>query len=131
LVVPMTIANAVILDLAAIDGGRSIQALADFRTLTHMSGLSSSVFNRLSRFSHGGSAAIEHWQAHSFNGISNATQGSPTRGSGGHPHRKGNGRARSVTTHGRIHIRRRIAYPCSDRQAGQFDTASVDQRPLE
>lgn len=32
LVVPMTIANAVILDLAAIDGGRSIRALEEFKT---------------------------------------------------------------------------------------------------
>jgi len=31
LVVPMSLANAVILDLAAIDGGRSVQALDDFR----------------------------------------------------------------------------------------------------
>lgn len=31
LVVPMTLANAVILDLAAIDGGRSVRALDDFR----------------------------------------------------------------------------------------------------
>lgn len=33
LVVPMTIANAVILDLAAIDDGRSFKALEDYRTL--------------------------------------------------------------------------------------------------
>lgn len=32
LVVPMTVANAVILDLASIDDGRSIQSLSDFKT---------------------------------------------------------------------------------------------------
>ncbi|HEY4200385.1 MAG TPA: MurR/RpiR family transcriptional regulator [Devosiaceae bacterium] len=40
LVVPMTIANTVILDLAAIDDGRSIRALADFKTFRATSGLS-------------------------------------------------------------------------------------------
>lgn len=33
LVVPMTIANTIILDLAAIDGGRSIRALEEFRVI--------------------------------------------------------------------------------------------------
>lgn len=32
LVVPMTVANAVILDLASIDGGRSFRALEEFRS---------------------------------------------------------------------------------------------------
>lgn len=40
LVVPMTIANAVVLDLAAIDDGRSIRALEDFKTFRATSGLS-------------------------------------------------------------------------------------------
>jgi DNA-binding MurR/RpiR family transcriptional regulator len=40
LVVPMTIANAVILHLAAIDGGRSIQSLEAFKTFRTASGLS-------------------------------------------------------------------------------------------
>lgn len=40
LVVPMTIANAVVLDLASIDGGRSIQSLKDFKTFRAASGLS-------------------------------------------------------------------------------------------
>ena len=40
LVVPMTIANAVILDLAAIDDGRSIRALEAFKTFRASSGLS-------------------------------------------------------------------------------------------
>ena len=39
LVVPMTIANAIILDLAAIDGGRSIQSLEAFKTFRSVSGL--------------------------------------------------------------------------------------------
>ncbi|NBN62835.1 SIS domain-containing protein [Microvirga tunisiensis] len=39
LVVPMTIANAVILDLAAIDDGRSIRALNGFRSFRSASGL--------------------------------------------------------------------------------------------
>jgi len=39
LVVPMTIANAIILDLAAIDGGRSIQSLEAFRAFRSVSGL--------------------------------------------------------------------------------------------
>lgn len=43
LVVPMTIANAVILDLAAIDNGRSIQALESFKTFRATSGLSKSL----------------------------------------------------------------------------------------
>ncbi|MGK9263390.1 MurR/RpiR family transcriptional regulator [Sinorhizobium sp. M4_45] len=40
LVVPMTIANAVILDLAAIDEGRSLAALADFKAFRAQSPLS-------------------------------------------------------------------------------------------
>jgi hypothetical protein len=36
----MTIANAVILDLAAIDDGRSLQALGAFRTFRTTCGLS-------------------------------------------------------------------------------------------
>ncbi|NLS06066.1 MurR/RpiR family transcriptional regulator [Rhizobium sp. P32RR-XVIII] len=40
LVVPMTIANAVILDLAAIDDGRSLRALAAFKAFRATSGLS-------------------------------------------------------------------------------------------
>ncbi|PZU88305.1 MAG: MurR/RpiR family transcriptional regulator [Shinella sp.] len=40
LVVPMTIANAVILDLAAIDEGRSLRALKEFRAFRAESGLS-------------------------------------------------------------------------------------------
>ncbi|WP_245273048.1 MurR/RpiR family transcriptional regulator [Microvirga lotononidis] len=39
LVVPMTIANAVILDLAAIDGGRSLRALGAFKTFRATCGL--------------------------------------------------------------------------------------------
>lgn len=39
LVVPMTIANAVILDLAAIDDGKSLRALAEFREFRLTSGL--------------------------------------------------------------------------------------------
>ncbi len=39
LVVPMTVANAVILDLAAIDNGRSIQSLAAFRQFRANGGL--------------------------------------------------------------------------------------------
>jgi hypothetical protein len=39
LVVPMTIANAIILDLAAIDGGRSIQSLQSFKAFRSESGL--------------------------------------------------------------------------------------------
>jgi len=39
LVVPMTVANAVILDLAAIDDGRSIQSLAAFREFRANGGL--------------------------------------------------------------------------------------------
>jgi DNA-binding MurR/RpiR family transcriptional regulator len=40
LVVPMTIANAVILDLAAIDGGRSLRALGSFKAFRATCGLS-------------------------------------------------------------------------------------------
>lgn len=40
LVVPMTVANAVILDLAAIDDGRSLQALAAFKAFRADGGLS-------------------------------------------------------------------------------------------
>jgi DNA-binding MurR/RpiR family transcriptional regulator len=40
LVVPMTIANAVILDLAAIDDGRSLRALGEFKTFRATCGLS-------------------------------------------------------------------------------------------
>jgi DNA-binding MurR/RpiR family transcriptional regulator len=40
LVVPMTVANAVILDLAGIDNGKSIRALAEFREFRIKSGLS-------------------------------------------------------------------------------------------
>ncbi|MBB3464851.1 MurR/RpiR family transcriptional regulator [Rhizobium sp. BK377] len=40
LVVPMTIANAVILDLAAIDGGRSLHALSGFKAFRADCGLS-------------------------------------------------------------------------------------------
>lgn len=40
LVVPMTIANAVILDLAAIDDGRSLRALGEFRSFRATAGLS-------------------------------------------------------------------------------------------
>ncbi|ATN37039.1 RpiR family transcriptional regulator (plasmid) [Rhizobium sp. ACO-34A] len=40
LVVPMTVANAVILDLAAIDEGRSLRALNEFRAFRADSGLS-------------------------------------------------------------------------------------------
>jgi DNA-binding MurR/RpiR family transcriptional regulator len=40
LVVPMTIANAIILDLASIDEGRSINALSAFRSFREESGLS-------------------------------------------------------------------------------------------
>lgn len=40
LVVPMTIANAIILDLASIDEGRSINALSAFRSFREASGLS-------------------------------------------------------------------------------------------
>jgi len=40
LVVPMTIANAVILDLAAIDDGRSLQSLGAFKAFRATSGLS-------------------------------------------------------------------------------------------
>lgn len=43
LVVPMTIANAVILDLAAIDNGRSIKALSEFRSFRASSRLSTRV----------------------------------------------------------------------------------------
>lgn len=43
LVVPMTIANAIVLDLASIDGGRSIQALKNFRAFRAESGLSRSL----------------------------------------------------------------------------------------
>jgi DNA-binding MurR/RpiR family transcriptional regulator len=43
LVVPMTVANAVILDLAAIDDGRSIRSLAAFRDFRVNGGLPSSV----------------------------------------------------------------------------------------
>ena len=39
LVVPMTIANAVILDLAAIDNGRSLRALSAFKSFRSSSGL--------------------------------------------------------------------------------------------
>ncbi|TRL34910.1 MurR/RpiR family transcriptional regulator [Rhizobium straminoryzae] len=39
LVVPMTIANAVILDLAAIDDGRSLRALGDFKAFRAKAGL--------------------------------------------------------------------------------------------
>ncbi|MDP9836972.1 DNA-binding MurR/RpiR family transcriptional regulator [Neorhizobium huautlense] len=39
LVVPMTIANAVILDLASIDDGRSIKSLSEFKTFRATSGL--------------------------------------------------------------------------------------------
>lgn len=42
LVVPMTIANAVILDLAAIDDGKSLRSLAEFREFRLSSGLPSS-----------------------------------------------------------------------------------------
>lgn len=42
LVVPMTIANAVILDLASIDDGRSIKALNAFRSFRTASGLTAS-----------------------------------------------------------------------------------------
>jgi DNA-binding MurR/RpiR family transcriptional regulator len=42
LVVPMTIANAVILDLASIDDGRSIKALNQFRSFRSASGLTAS-----------------------------------------------------------------------------------------
>lgn len=44
LVVPMTVANAVILDLAAIDDGRSIRALQEFKTFRAGSGLSPSLY---------------------------------------------------------------------------------------
>lgn len=44
LVVPMTIVNAVILDLAAIDGGRSLKALNDFKAFRVQSGLSPTMF---------------------------------------------------------------------------------------
>lgn len=40
LVVPMTIANAIILDLASIDNGRSINSLNEFRSFRASSGLS-------------------------------------------------------------------------------------------
>ncbi|MCO5732398.1 MurR/RpiR family transcriptional regulator [Rhizobium sp. SSA_523] len=43
LVVPMTLANAVILDLAAIDQGRSLQALDAFRAFRAGSGLSAAL----------------------------------------------------------------------------------------
>jgi len=42
LVIPMTVANAVILDLAAIDDGKSIRSLANFRDFRINSGLSAS-----------------------------------------------------------------------------------------
>lgn len=42
LVVPMTIANAIILDLASIDEGRSIKALNEFRSFRASSGLTMS-----------------------------------------------------------------------------------------
>jgi DNA-binding MurR/RpiR family transcriptional regulator len=44
LVVPMTIANAIILDLAAIDNGRSIKALRNFKAFRTGSGLSPSLY---------------------------------------------------------------------------------------
>jgi DNA-binding MurR/RpiR family transcriptional regulator len=43
LVVPMTIANAVILDLAAIDDGRSLRALGAFKTFRTTCGLSKTI----------------------------------------------------------------------------------------
>lgn len=44
LVVPMTIANAVILDLAATDNGKSIKALGEFKAFRTGSGLSPSLY---------------------------------------------------------------------------------------